>query len=145
MNFREATINDCEEIDNLLTKLIDDERINYDNTLQEGYIVKNFYEKYINDNDKKIYVCVDEDKIVGYIYIIINDNIIAKLDALYVLEEHRNKGIAKELIKMAINYIKQNKAIRRIEINVLSENKIAKKLYEKINFKPFRLTMRLDK
>lgn len=45
MNFiiSKANFNDTNEINNMLTCLIQDERKNYDNNINEKYKVKNFY------------------------------------------------------------------------------------------------------
>ena len=127
MIFRKPNNNDASNLDNLLTKLILDEK-NYDPNV-EVVNVKDFYINYINDNTKYFEVCEDNDTIVGYIYVIINNNI-AKIDALYVEEAYRNKKIATKLIENFINYSKDNN-IKEITINVLENNVKAKNLYSK--------------
>ena len=127
MTYRQATKKDTDKLDKLLTKLIDDER-QYDKNV-EHVIVYGFYEKYINDPTKYLYLCEENNNIIGYIYLKKeNDHII--IDALYVEEQYQNKGIATNLINEAINYSKLNN-IKYIIINVLENNLKAKNLYSK--------------
>ncbi|MCQ2911869.1 MAG: GNAT family N-acetyltransferase, partial [Clostridia bacterium] len=92
-----------------------------------------------NINDKEIirgYVFarpIRDDEIEGYL-----------INALYVKEEYRNMGIAKKLLNEVMNLVKEKNPMF-IDINVMHGNDIAKKIYDELNFKPFRLTMRLDK
>lgn len=127
MLYRKATINDANYLDNLLTRLIEDET-KYDPNC-ELVKVKDFYINYINDNKKYFEVCEDNNKIVGYIYSIFNDNN-AKIDALFVDEEYRNNGLATNLLEHFIKYCRNNN-IKYITINVLENNVNAKKLYSK--------------
>ncbi|MCQ2977083.1 MAG: GNAT family N-acetyltransferase [archaeon] len=76
---------------------------------------------------------IRDDELEGYI-----------INALYVKEEFRKHGIAKELLNEILKLVNE-KNPSFIDINVMYDNEVAKKLYEEINFKPFRLTMRLDK
>ena len=127
MTYRKATKKDAKQLDSLLTKLIEDER-EYDPNL-EIIIVRDFYINYINDDTKYLYLCEEDNKIVGYTYLIKNENNI-KIDSLYVEKEYRNKGIATNLINEAINYAKLNNK-NCITLNVLENNLKAKKLYYK--------------
>lgn len=141
MDYRVANVNDAKQIDNLLTKLIADEK-QYDNTL-ENIIVKDFYKNIIIKNNHIIYLCEDKGTVVAYIYTYINDKNEAIIDALFVEEEYRNKHIASNLIKLAKTWIKE-KNIKNIKISVLSDNKIAKQLYIKFGFKPFKEILKIE-
>lgn len=70
MNFiiSKANFNDTNEINNMLTCLIQDERKNYDNNINEKYKVKNFYEKYTENKDMCILVAKQNDTILGFIF-----------------------------------------------------------------------------
>ena len=107
------------------------------------------YENYIEDSNKLLIVAEENNQIVGYLYGIIKPNddtykyIIAKLDALYIDNNYRNKGIATSLIE----YFKKwaiSKNAHKIEVNVWSNNKKAKRLYEKNNFKTVSETLTID-
>ena len=56
------------------------------------------------------------------------------IDELFVLEEHRSKGLGRELFK----YIEENgdKKLRRIRLEVELENGRAISLYKKMGFEP---------
>ena len=127
MNFRKAELKDAKELDNLLTLLIEDEK-NYDDKVKP-IKVKKYYCNYINDPTKYLYLCEDNKKIVGYIYTISIGGAL-KIDALFVKEDYRKKGIATKLINEIINYAKTNN-IKYITINVLENNIKAKELYSK--------------
>ena len=136
MIYRKPTNNDANILDNLLTKLIIDEK-QYDPNV-ELVNVKDFYINYINDPNKYFEVCEDNNNIVGYIYSIIDSNN-AKIDALFIEESYRNKGIASTLIENFIKYAKDN-SIKNITIYVLNNNTKAKNLY----YKYFKLNNKED-
>ncbi len=56
---------------------------------------------------------------------------------MYVANEFRGKGIAKLLIEELITRVKNIKDIEQINLTVISNNKNAKKLYEKFGFVTF--------
>ena len=62
------------------------------------------------------------------------DKKVAVLSDLYVDEQHRNKGIASQLIIASMELIKQNWNIESIYLNVFNKNEEAIKLYEKLGF-----------
>ena len=140
MIYRIAKKEDCKILDDMLTKLIKDEHDNYDPSC-ELITVKDYYINYVDDNTKYLYLAEDNNIIIGYIYIIIDNNK-AKIDALYVNEDYRNQGIATKLINDSISYLKE-KNIKQISINVLSNNIKAKSIYLKY-FKPFKEELRLE-
>ena len=127
MIFRKPKLEDASKLDDLLTKLILDEK-NYDPNV-ELVNVKDFYINYIEDPTKYFELCEDNNNIVGYIYCII-DNDTSKIDALFIDELYRNKKIATTLIDNFINYCKNN-SIKEVTINVLENNIKAKNLYSK--------------
>ena len=148
MIIRKADYDDVKILNNFLTLLIRDER-QYDLGIDENFIVTNMYENYIEDSNKLLIVAEENDEIVGYLYGIIKPiddtykYIVAKLDALYIDNNYRNKGIATSLI----NHFKKwavSKNANKIEVNVWSNNIKAKRLYEKNNFKTTSETLTID-
>lgn len=137
---RRAIKKDTITLDKMLTMLIQDERINYDKYINSKFVVNNWYKKYINDYDKLLLVYEIDGIVVGYIYgYIINEDAIylvrhSKLDALYVLKEYRNSGIANELVNEFVKWCKMRN-VKYIEVGVMVNNDIAKKIYEKNGFK----------
>ena len=140
MTFRFANVEDCSILDTMLTKLIMDER-KYDKSIDKNFKVQNFYQNVLGKNNI-IYLCEEENKIVGYVYVIINAED-AVIDALYVDECYRNKKVATTLVTEIIKVINE-KNIHKILINVMSGNTVAKNFYLSLGFNPFRETLILN-
>ena len=68
------------------------------------------------------------------------------LEDIFLLKEHRGKGIGKQMFQFCINTAK-NKKCGRMEWCVLNWNKLAIEFYEKVNAKPLSewTYYRLDK
>ena len=133
----------AEKCDELLTKLIEDER-KYNNKINEFFIVVDYFKNVIND-DNNILLCYKMDEnVVGYIffkYINNIDGVGYLIDGLFVEEAYRNKGIAKSLISEGLKRIDSiNKDF--IDIKVMANNKIAMKLYESFGFEIFSIKLR---
>ena len=136
---KEAIKDDIEEINNLLTDLIQDER-QYDENINKNYAVKNYYEQFFYKKDYCIIVAKDKsDNILGYGFGFIIDygnvynNKFAQLDALYIKPEHRKKGIARQIIQYFTKWSKNNK-VSYIQLKVCNNNNKAIGLYEKEGF-----------
>lgn len=124
------SIDDCKICDNFLTLLIQDER-KYDNTIDEKFVVKDYFINMIN-NQNILLLYKNENKPIGYIFgKKIDDKYL--IDGLYIDVIFRNKGIATKLIKVIIKEI-YSLGDYEIFINVLKENKIAINLYKNIGF-----------
>ncbi len=133
----------AEKCDELLTKLIEDER-KYNNKINEFFIVVDYFKNVIND-DNNILLCYKMDEnVVGYIffkYINNIDGVGYLIDGLFVEEAYRNKGIAKSLISEGLKRIDSIKK-DFIDIKVMANNKIAMKLYESFGFEIFSIKLR---
>lgn len=98
-------------------------------------------EEIIKDDNRPIYVYVEEDKVLGYIFCVIkdiNNNNMVKhrelyIDDLCVLKETRNKGIGKKLVEYTKNEAKRLNC-SYLTLNVWTGNK-AEKFYEDLGFK----------
>ena len=131
---------DADRCDELLTKLIQDER-QYNDTIDEDYIVTNHFNKMLDDENIIILGYYINEIIVGYILIRRTSNNTCLLDGLYVEKEYRNKGIGKSLLTEAISRIK-NMNVKYVDINVMYNNIIAKHIYEKLGFVGYEIKMR---
>ena len=131
---------DADRCDELLTKLIQDER-QYNDTIDDNYIVTNHFNKMLDDENIIILAYYINKTIVGYILIRKMANNTCLLDGLYVEEEYRNKGIGKSLLTEAISRIK-NMNVKYVDINVMYNNIIAKHIYEKLGFVEYEIKMR---
>ena len=58
----------------------------------------------------------------------------ANIHFLYIKDSYRKQGFGKNLLLQTINYITNNFKISQIQIGVLGNNKIARKLYENLGF-----------
>ena len=108
---------DADRCDELLTKLIHDER-QYNDTIEDNYIVTNHFNKMLDDENIIILAYYINKTIVGYILIRKMANNTCLLDGLYVEKEYRNKGIGTSLLKEAISRIK-NMNVKYVDINVM--------------------------
>lgn len=131
---------DADRCDELLTKLIHDER-QYNDTIDDNYIVINHFNKMLDDENIIILGYYINNIIVGYILIRRMANNTCLLDGLYVEKEYRNKGIGKSLLTEAISRIK-NMNVKYVDINVMYNNIIAKHIYEKLGFVGYEIRMR---
>lgn len=131
---------DADRCDELLTKLIQDER-QYNDTIDDNYIVTNHFNKMLDDENIIILAYYINEIIVGYILIRRTSNNTCLLDGLYVEKEYRNKGIGKSLLTEAISRIK-NMNVKYVDINVMYNNIIAKHIYEKLGFVGYEIKMR---
>ena len=148
MKIRKAQMEDVPRLNFLLTLLIRDEK-QYDESINENFVVTDMYENLINEPKRIILVAEEDEKIIGYLYgyIIDGDEVqtesIAKLDALFVEEEYRRMGAA----EMLIDHFKVwviNHNITGMVVNVCSSNYKAKSLYQKKGFKTTKETMSLE-
>lgn len=142
MILRKAEMKDVKELNWLLTLLIRDEK-KYDSSINEKFEVQNMYENYIDDSNKCLLVAEENERIIGYLYGIINkteevknDNV-AYLDALYIDPEYRKKGIGNALIDAFKKWCINNN-IKSIEVKLWTNNTEAKKLYEKVGFETIK-------
>ena len=131
---------DADRCDELLTKLIHDER-QYNDTIEDNYIITNHFNKMLDDENIIILAYYINKIIVGYILIRKMANNTCLLDGLYVEKEYRNKGIGKSLLTEAISRIK-NMNVKYVDINVMYNNIIAKHIYEKLGFVGYEIKMR---
>ena len=132
--------------DELLTKLIEDEK-KYNDNIGGFVAILDYYPNIYNKEDNKLFIAKDNDKVVGYIYIKkestdgLDTNKEYLIDALYVEEEYRNKGIATSLINKVKDYCKDNN-IKYLNISVIDSNEKAKSLYSKLGFEVFSLKLK---
>lgn len=129
--------------DKLLTKLIREESL-YDNVIFIDFIVNDYFKNVIKNKNNILLVYEENGIIEGYIYLkaIKDEEQIGYLtDGLYVEEEYRNQKIATKLLEYSLNVLSEKK-ISFVDINVLSKNTIAKKLYKKIGFEEYKIQMR---
>lgn len=129
----------AKECDELLTKLILSER-KFDKNIKEDFVVLNNYINLYNKKNNVLFIAYEDGKAVGFIYGYLKYeasnfvfNSVAKIDALYVIDDYRNKGIGKNLINKFYEWCKDNN-IKIVEISVFKNNISAYNLYKKIGY-----------
>ncbi len=138
MIIREANLNDCEALDGLLTKLIRYES-RYNPNLRRDYVVTDNYSGRLGEAGHKAFIAEDDGKIAGFIYGFVYEipgmflEPVAILDALYVEEDYRHTGVAKELFRRFQKFAEAGGACR-IELKVLTDNENALRFYESLGF-----------
>ena len=131
MIIRVENLDDCKTCDNFLTLLIHDEK-QYDETIDENFIVKDYFVNVIKNKDNILLLYKEGNNSIGYMFAKRVDEGYL-LDGLYVLENFRNKGIARKLLNEIIKEINLNGEYK-ISINVLKENAVAYNLYKSLGF-----------
>lgn len=135
----------ADKCDELLTKLIHDER-QYDDSIDPDFKVSNYFNNFVNDEDKVLLGYLVDNTLVGYIYAYetVSNNIKGLLiDGLYVETDYRNRGIAKELINEVVLEA-ENREAKFIDIKVMSKNDVAKHLYNSLEFNEFKVMLRKE-
>jgi GNAT superfamily N-acetyltransferase len=121
----------------------------YDKTLKAGHI--NYYdigELILSDNSEVI-VAVNTEEIVGSAYVKIKTALpyldhadYAYLGFMFVKPEYRGRGINMLIIE-ALNEWAKSKGITEIRLDVYADNVSALRAYEKADFKPHLVNMRM--
>lgn len=139
---------EAKKCDELLQKLILDEK-KYNKNIDENFKVENYFENVIQNEQNILLAYFDdenESKLAGYIFVkqIKDDNTLGYLfDGLYVEKDYRQKGIAQNLIDSALELL-EDKDISFVNVNVMYENEVARRIYNSAGFKNFSLTMRKE-
>ena len=132
---------EADKCDELLTKLISDE------VGGVCALVDKFYRWGLRDSDKILLCSIENNMIVGYVYAKPQDSHFTGksylIDALYVEQKFRGRGLGKELMQECIKEIHEM-GVSQIDVNVVSDNDIAKSLYSGLGFETYRETMHLS-
>lgn len=147
MTIREAERKDSSRLDELLTELIHYEA-RLDGNLNPAYTVKDNYAERLALEGHRAFVAEEDGRIVGFLYGFLYHipgvwlHPIVILDALYVEEAHRGKGIAGKLF-CAFREFAAAHGAGSIELKVLSRNSGAIGLYEQLGFREAKKYMEL--
>ena len=118
------------------------------NEIPESFFIKSF-EGLMSTKESLFLLAENEDKIIGYIFIEINDVFdkdihtvkkVGHIDSIFVDEEYRGQGIGGEFIKRSIEWIK-SKGVNLCTLGVVIENDTAINLYKNFGFKISRVSM----
>ncbi len=132
-------------INQFLLELVLDEK-KYDSNINDQFKLDNFYNEIINNKNIKLLIAFDDDIALGYLYGYIEEHNLAyikrkaKIEALYISTEYRNRQIASRLISTFETWVK-DKGIDYIEVSVCKSNINATNLYKKKKFKTYKHIM----
>ena len=137
MHIRPAKSDEGAVCDELLTRLIQTER-QWEPNLDETFTVCDNYEHRMAEEGTLLLVAEENDEIVGFLFGFLSPSPVQKrptalLDALFVCEEHRSKGIGKALALRFREWVKEQ-GVYAIELKVMSQNTAALRLYESLGF-----------
>lgn len=80
-----------------------------------------------------------ENELIGFIqYAIKNDA--GSIDRLYIAPDSRGLGLGRKLMKAALDHL-QDSQLKRIDVQVLTQNQAAMALYESFGFAPRLITL----
>lgn len=149
MNFREANINDLQELLRLEQCVIDAERP-FNSSIKSGKTSYYDLHSLIASHDAHVIVLEDSAGIIatGYAQLrtskmSLDHDIHSYMGFMYVIPEHRGKGINQQIMEMLISW-SHEKGVNDFYLDVYSQNAQAIKAYEKIGFEPCLLEMKLN-
>jgi len=111
--------------------------------------VEELYNVEMIGEGKYVYCARYEKEMVGFIAFeesFKNDPLIAEnipvvyISALFILEEHRSKGLAQRLMKLPEDFAKE-KDIKFLKLLMFTENQLARDFYFKWGFEDYESTM----
>jgi RimJ/RimL family protein N-acetyltransferase len=148
--FRKANEGDMETLLQFEQGIIATERP-FDPTLRPGHIHYYDLQKMLHAENTVIIVAELDHRIIASGYATIRDSESylrhdkhAYLGFMYVVPEHRGKGINKGIIESLIKWA-TSKNMTEIRLQVYDQNSAATRAYEKIGFSKYMIQMRMDK
>ncbi len=131
-NFKLVSAKEIERI--ILTKFIKGYHIEALYELDNGAIFDERIQKSLDRQLKQdnLWILLDNEIPVSMIGVNARLEDIVQIGNVYTLKEHRNKGFAKEILYRSL-YAEKLKGVK--EVVLFAENKVEKKIYEKIGFK----------
>ena len=149
MKFRQANINDIEQLFALEQKVVEAERP-YNSDIKKDKPIYYDIKKLISDSDSYLIVAEDKDEIIatGYAQIQLSKQSLqhekhAYLGFMYVSEQYRGKGLNKKIFDRLISWSK-NQGVNDHYLEVYSGNSSAIRAYDKMGFKPCLIEMKLN-
>lgn len=109
-----------------------------------------YLEERFSEISTKLIVAEEEGEIVGFMLCLLSPNTpvfkdrkIGVISDVYVLEERRRKGVAKNMLNRAIKWFEKNK-VRSIQLGVAFDNFEARAAWRQVGFEPYIIYKRLD-
>ncbi|MCU0859504.1 MAG: GNAT family N-acetyltransferase [Thermoplasmata archaeon] len=109
------------------------------------YLSKKFSEK-----STKLIVAQEDGVVVGFMLCMLSPNApifkertLGIISDVYVRQERRRKGIAKEMLKVALRWFKKNR-VKSVQLSVAAANFEARAVWGQLGFKPLMIQKRMD-
>lgn len=109
-----------------------------------------YLEQRFSEISTKLIVAEEEGEIVGFMLCLLSPNVpvfkdrkIGVISDVYVLEERRRKGVAKNMLTRAVKWFEKNK-VRSVQLGVAHDNLEARAAWRRIGFEPYVIYKRLD-
>lgn len=133
MNIKQATIHDVQDVVSIV-KLY---RSFYGVSNQSESDIEEFISQRIRNNESKIFLAYDHDKVIGFIQLYPTFSTVSLkpqwlLNDLFVKKEARSKGVATLLMKTVKEYFKDSS--KGFILVTEKSNSTAKKFYDKCDF-----------
>lgn len=149
MNIREAKLTDLPKLLEFEQCVIEAE-LPYNSSIKEEATVYYDLNHLILSNDTYLLVVEEEGDLIGTGYVQIRESkpylkhdLHAYLGFMYVVPNHRGKGINAKLISLLIDWSKL-KGVKDFYLDVYAKNASAIKAYEKVGFKQSMFEMKLN-
>lgn len=148
---RKATIDDFEQILSLNSKLFLEEKECYDKTLNEEWpesqSAADYYQAVIDEHYSCCFVAEANSKVVAHATALIRDSYNCRIpdkhlliNFVYVVPEFRKQGIATSILEAMVEWAKCND-LEIIKINTYSKNEKAQRLYKKLGFDDYHVSL----
>jgi ribosomal protein S18 acetylase RimI-like enzyme len=109
-----------------------------------------YLEERFSEISTNLIVAEEDGEIVGFMLCLLSPNTpvfkdrkIGIISDVYVLEERRRKGVAKNMLNRAIKWFEKNK-VRSIQLGVAHDNFEARAAWRQVGFEPYMIYNRLD-
>jgi len=116
------------------------------NKLEDADIT-NYFLRFIDNADRKAFIAIAGDTIVGYISVLIQEqagywmiNKVGHISGLMVHNKHRRKGTGRKLMQSAAEYFKQKK-VKQYTLFTSVNNKCGIEFYEKCGLEKLFVTL----
>ena len=133
MTIKQASIQDIDELAILFAQY----RVFYKQSF-DAEAAKQFLLERITNRESVVFIAIDAGQTAGFTQLYPSFSSVSMrqiwiLNDLFVLNDHRRKGIAHALINKAIEYCKKT-GRKRVVLSTAYDNFNAQKLYEKMGF-----------
>ena len=138
LEFRKATIFDCEQITELRMEMrqerdkMGDIKELRENTLQ-------FFQKNLREGSFVSFLCIDNERIVGTVGLTLfempptsqlTNGKVAKLMNMYTTPEYRRQGIGTQMLNLAIEFLREHSYFKVM----LNSSPMGREMYQKFGF-----------